>query len=308
MIMPTHQIHYTRCPICFSEQIALQDNIPDHAISKKYFEVWKCNQCNGFFTQDIPDESAIDAYYQSDQYVSHSDTRKGLLFTAYHLARKISMQLKYRWINRAMRRYASFSLPRPTRLLDIGCGTGTFLHFMQQKGWHVNGVEPSATARNIARNKYQLQLDTPDQLPYFPAQSFALITLWHVLEHIHELHDTLSQVRHLLHPGGLLMIAVPNANARDRQLYGSYWAAYDVPRHLYHFTPASMEYLLNMHQLHLLEVKPMRMDVFYIAWLSARYQHKRWAALQGLRVATRCWLYSWWHPLKASSLLYIIQC
>lgn len=157
-------------------------------------------------------------------------------------------------------------------LLDIGCGTGAFLHYMQTGGWTVTGLEPDENARHNAKTLYNIDPLPIDQLFQLPAQQYDAITMWHVLEHVHELHAYLDRIRQLLKPGGALLIAVPNYTSSDADHYGEHWAAYDVPRHLYHFSPASMEQLLHQHQIKLIKKHPMVFDGFYVSLLSEKYK------------------------------------
>ncbi|SFV27713.1 class I SAM-dependent methyltransferase [Thermoflavifilum thermophilum] len=304
-------IHHSTCPVCFSAAIQFCTRVQDHAVTKEWFELWSCADCKALFTQDIPDPSTIAAYYHSENYISHTDTRKGLLFKAYHAARWLALRRKYLLIRKAFHTYVPtwemHALQTQPSVLDIGCGTGSFLHMMQRHGWQVTGIEPSETARNIAKKKYQLDVQDPIQLNTFPDQHFTLITLWHVLEHIHALHENLSTIYRLLHPYGLVFIAVPNYTSFDERFFGNYWAAYDVPRHLYHFAPQTMQLLLVSHRFELVKILPMRMDAFYIAWLSSQYARQRLPFAYGMMTGFISWLLSQHHPMQSSSLLYIAR-
>ena len=134
-------------------------------------------------------------------------------------------------------------------VLDVGCGTGAFLHTMQKAEWQITGLEPDVTARKKAKELYNLNLDNPEKLFSLPSQSFDAITMWHVLEHVHDLHNYLYQLKKLLKTSGKLFIAVPNYTCYDEKVYKEFWAAYDVPRHLYHFSPAVNE----QHYCHIME-------------------------------------------------------
>ena len=157
-------------------------------------------------------------------------------------------------------------------LLDIGCGTGAFLHTMQEAGWQVTGLEPESAARQRAQVLYQLVVAPSEKLFSLPGRSFDVITMWHVLEHVHELHAYLRQIKELLAPGGILLIAVPNYTSYDQQVYRQFWAAYDVPRHLYHFSPGSVNVLMAQHSLKIDRLLPMWYDSFYVSMLSEGYK------------------------------------
>lgn len=158
------------------------------------------------------------------------------------------------------------------RLLDFGAGTGAFVNTAQLNGWQVTGLEPDAATRGRAADLYKLTLRDTGTLFQLAEESFDAITLWHVLEHVHELHATIGQIKKLLKENGRALIAVPNYTSYDAQQYQQYWAAYDVPRHLYHFSPAAIEKLLALHGLRLRTIKPMWYDSFYISMLSEQYK------------------------------------
>ncbi len=190
-------------------------------------------------------------------------------------------------------------------ILDIGCGTGAFLHTMQVVGWDVTGLEPDSSAREKAKELYGLVLDLPGKFFDLPPHTYHAITMWHVLEHVHQLNEYLDQIMKLLKPGGKVFIAVPNYTSYDAALYQEQWAAYDVPRHLYHFSPASMSRLLSQHGLVLEKIKPMWYDSFYVSMLSEKYKTGRNNLLRA------CWngyfsnLKAFFNKERCSSLIYI---
>ena len=238
-------IHYPGCPVCGSENIQFCLSAKDHTDSKKNFPVWHCNTCTARFTQDVPAENEIGVYYASEDYVSHSDTKKGLVNKLYHVVRERTLRSKRKLV-------ISETGKAKGSILDIGCGTGAFLHTMQEAGWDITGVEPDEVARKKAKELYVIDPLDPSKLFQLQAQTFNAVTMWHVLEHVHNLHDYLHQISSLLAPGGKLFIAVPNYTSYDANKYEEHWAAWDVPRHLYHFSPASMEQLLEKHDLKLI--------------------------------------------------------
>ncbi|MDP9230447.1 MAG: class I SAM-dependent methyltransferase, partial [Bacteroidota bacterium] len=157
-------------------------------------------------------------------------------------------------------------------VLDVGCGTGAFVNEMKEHGWQVTGLEPDTDARKIAMEFYKLQLDDAILFYKLPSQSFDVITLWHVLEHVHELHTYVEQLKNLLKEKGRLFIAIPNYTSKDAAIYQEYWAAYDVPRHLYHFSPQAMKKLVENHGLKICDYRLMWYDSFYISLLSSKYK------------------------------------
>ncbi|WP_143307312.1 class I SAM-dependent methyltransferase [Chitinophaga vietnamensis] len=258
-------IYHHTCPLCGSSLIREALKAKDYTVSKETFGIWHCGGCSGRFTQNVPDGDNIGRYYQSQEYISHSETRKGLINRLYHSVRKITLRSKQNWVRSA-------TGLKQGALLDIGCGTGAFLHYMQASGWNITGLEPDETARRNAKELYKIEPLPIDQLFALPAHQYDAITMWHVLEHVHELHHYLERIRTLLKPGGSLLIAVPNYTSYDAEHYAAYWAAYDVPRHLYHFSPSSMELLLSQHQFKLIKKHPMVFDGFYVSLLSEKHK------------------------------------
>jgi SAM-dependent methyltransferase len=159
-------------------------------------------------------------------------------------------------------------------LLDVGSGTGAFVSEMSKNGWRVTGLEPDEGARKVAKEEFNCDLKNTDKLFELPQNSFDVITLWHVLEHVHELKIYITQLKNLLRQNGKLIIAVPNYTSFDASTYKEHWAAYDVPRHLYHFSPLSMKYLMEQNQLKITGYKPMWFDSFYVSLLSSKYKNK----------------------------------
>ena len=261
-------IHYTGCPVCSSENIQAQLSAKDHTVSQKEFPIWHCNACTARFTQDVPGQDDIGAYYASDNYISHSDTKKGFINRLYHLVRQRTLQSKRRLV-------INETGMMKGEILDIGCGTGAFLHNMQEAGWSTTGLEPDEAARKKATELYKLEPLASEKLFELAPATYHAITMWHVLEHVHDLHAYIKQIETLLAPGGKLFIAVPNYTSHDAAVYKQNWAAYDVPRHLYHFSPQSMEYLLKTYHLKLTTLKPMWFDSFYVSMLSEQYKNGR---------------------------------
>ena len=254
------------CPVCASSAISHQLTAEDYTVSHQTFEIWQCAGCSLRFTQGVPDAASVGNYYQSANYISHTDTSEGIVNKLYHFVRKTTLKRKRRLV-------AQTTGVQKGSVLDIGAGTGAFAQTMLQAGWAVTGLEPDTLARQRALALHGLHLQDTSSLFRLPAQGFDAITMWHVLEHVHELQAYIEQIKILLKEKGRALIAVPNYTCYDAQLYGRYWAAYDVPRHLYHFSPASVKNLLAQHHLQLLAVKPMWYDSFYISMLSHQYKN-----------------------------------
>lgn len=293
------RIHYSECPVCNSKHINPLLTVKDFSVSKEDFVVWQCTDCSLRFTQDAPGENAIAPYYKSPDYISHTNTDKGFINKTYQKVRNYTLQEKAKLIIEKTRVTSG-------SLLDIGSGTGAFLDVMKNKGWQVKGIEPDEDARRLAKQLYRLDIDGPSVLNEIRGSSFDAITLWHVLEHVHRLHDYVEHLKRILKPGGKLFIAVPNYQSRDSDIYRSFWAAYDVPRHLYHFSPKSLEVLLLQHGLKVEAKKPMWFDSFYISMLSSKYRSGKTnyltAFINGLRSNAAALI----NKERCSSITYIV--
>ncbi|MFM9908998.1 MAG: class I SAM-dependent methyltransferase [Chitinophagaceae bacterium] len=252
------------------------------------------------FTQDAPNESSIGTYYQSENYISHTNSNKGIVNGLYHIIRRITLLQKHRLIQ------SITGMPTGS-LLDLGAGAGTFAAFMQLSDWKVTALEPDLTAREIALKTNGISLLPSQQLFQLTENSYDAITLWHVLEHVHTLEAYIAQLKKILKPTGRLFIAVPNYTSFDAALYKEHWAAYDVPRHLYHFSPSAMRQLLKQHDLTIESIKPMWFDSFYVSILSEKYKGSKLRLLKGAWNGFISNLKALFHKEKCSSLIYIIR-
>lgn len=291
-------LHYSHCPICGSDRLMPIFQVKDNLVSGESFPVVECGGCTLRLTQDIPGPGEIAPYYKSDAYVSHSNTRKGLINWLYHQVRKRTLVKKRKWIER-------WTGSRQADLLDIGAGSGAFVAAMKDHGWKVRGLEPDEDARAVALQEHNIVLDDTSVLFQLTDAQFDAITLWHVLEHVHALQEYMARLARLIKPQGVVFIAVPNYTSADARHFGENWAAYDVPRHLYHFSPASMHTLATQHGLKIEAQLPMIFDSFYVSLLS--YQHM---------TGSNRWLSSIWQGLRsnwkagrlgASSIVYVLR-
>ncbi|MFP4471218.1 MAG: class I SAM-dependent methyltransferase [Bacteroidales bacterium] len=252
--------------------------IRDHFLSGEDFGIFTCPGCELQFTNPRPEPENLARYYQSDEYLSHTAAKKGLVSGIYKFVRNISLRKKYSLISKY----------KPSgSILDVGCGTGEFLNFMKQHRWETTGIEPTEEARNFASEQYGLNVLPEEKIDELPASGFDVITLWHVLEHVPDLNGRMVQLKRLLKDDGLMVFALPNPGSWDAAYYGSYWAAWDVPRHLYHFNKTSFTKLLEKHLLKLISVHPMKFDSFYVSLLSEKYKSGRQnflrASISGLK-------------------------
>lgn len=288
------------CPLCGQQHLHHFLDCKDYTASGETFALWKCDDCGFVFTQGFPDESEIGRYYEAPSYISHSDTHKGVVNKLYHVARSFMLSRKTGLVRR-------LSGLKHGRLLDYGAGTGYFAHAMSRKGWEVQAVEKSAQARQFALEHFKLRLSDVPALDTFAPGSFDVITLWHVMEHVQELDVLWQKLNSLLSDHGILVVAVPNCASLDALHYKNFWAAYDVPRHLWHFTPGTMlkwgakyGFILERHYR-------MPLDAFYISMLSEKYRKSPMGVLRGLNRGFACLFGSLGRKSWSSSVIYVFR-
>ena len=291
----------TTCPICGGTQLKPYLTCVDHLASGEMFQLSQCTRCGMLLTQDAPAEEDMGAYYATPAYISHSDTRKGLVNRLYHLARELMLRRKAKLVARVAQR------PEGGRLLDLGAGTGYFAQYMANRGWDVTAIEPDSGARDFARQHFGLELQPIEALDRMPEGSQDAITLWHVMEHVHRLGQTWDLLHRLLTPEGVLVVAVPNWHSTDARHYGAYWAAYDVPRHLWHFTPSTIQQLASAHGFAMAERRAMPLDAFYVSMLSERYMRHPLPLPRGLLNGLAAWIRSWGRKDRSSSMIYVFR-
>jgi 2-polyprenyl-3-methyl-5-hydroxy-6-metoxy-1,4-benzoquinol methylase len=292
-------IHYKHCPLCDSERITKTMNVKDHSISGETFDLFKCQNCGFTFTQDIPDQAHIGDYYKSEDYISHSDTQKGIINKLYHKARSIMLDRKYRLIQ---------SQVKGNRLLDYGTGTGYFLQYMSTKGYEAQGVEIDADARKFIEDKFGLQVIEPAQfLKKNDKEIYDAISMWHVLEHVEDPDSLLKKMHQLLDHNGKLFIAVPNHISKDAKAYKEYWAAYDVPRHLWHFEPKTMQLMAKKNGFKVESLHRLPFDPYYNSLLSAKYKKLAFSFFRGGVSGLLSSIKSWGDIEKSSSLIYVLS-
>lgn len=291
---------HEKCPACDSTNIRLVFDCTDHTVSAQKFGIWQCAHCSLRFTQDIPPPNEIGKYYKSENYISHTETNKGIINWLYLHVRTFTLALKRRFIENetGMKQGA---------LLDIGAGAGAFTNYMHQHGWNVEGVEPDKSAIERASQQYGLSLRSSSDLFSLAHHSFDVITMWHVLEHVHELHEYIDQAIQLLKANGRLFIGVPNYTSFDADHYGQAWAAYDVPRHLYHFSPAAMQDLMHRHKCVIEKMQPMWFDSFYVSMLSEKYKTGRASIIKGFWFGLKSNFKALSNKRKASSIIYVVK-
>ena len=238
--------------------------LKDHSVSKEEFQLLYNEELDMLETSPQPKGQKLAEYYKSENYISHTDTKRNLLEYVYHKVREISLKRKLKLIN-------SFQ-SETKKLLDIGCGTGDFLETALSHNWEVVGIEPNEKARQIANSKTNNAVFETEELSKLKPNSFDVITLWHVLEHLPDLEMHTTLFKSLLKPNGTLVIAVPNYKCYDAIYYKNFWAAFDVPRHLWHFSKTSISELFKKEQMTLVKTLPMTFDAYYVSLLSEKYK------------------------------------
>lgn len=286
-----------KCPLCGSKEIKNFIICKDHFLSGESFAINECCACTFQFTNPRPVGSELEKYYDSKDYISHTNQSKNIIHFIYKIVRRYTLKNKLKLIN---------SLTNPGHIFDIGCGTGDFLNICNLTGWKTTGVEINEKARSIAQERFNLQI-FPDLHDLKNEGMFNVITLWHVLEHIPDLHGTFSHLKMLLSGKGYLIIALPNNKSYDAIKYENYWAAYDVPRHLSHFNQKSFKTLVRMHDMKIKNILPMKMDAFYISLLSEKYKTNRNNYIKSIITGLKSNSYARRNHLEYSSLIYILK-
>jgi SAM-dependent methyltransferase len=255
--------HIQACPVCKAMSFSQYLSCKDYTVSEGVFTIQACSNCEFKFTSPRPNDENLGNYYKSESYISHSNTDIGIISKVYKAIRNHTLKTKEKLLLKHVSRGT---------ILDYGCGTGSFLALCKHLGWKTFGVEPDNGARQLAQ-KDKLTVSGNLQSLQNPIEKFDAITLWHVLEHVTDLETTLHYFKQNLSQNGVLIIAVPNHESFDAKHYKEFWAAYDVPRHLYHFTEGTVSALLAQYSFSLAEVLPMKFDSYYVSLLSEKYKN-----------------------------------
>ena len=272
--------------------------VKDHSVSGEFFRLVKNEANEMLVTQPQPSVEQLPQYYKSENYISHTDTKRNLLEFVYHMVSSIALKRKVKLIS-------DFNTPKKT-LLDVGCGTGDFLKMAFKAGWSITGIEPNESARAIANTKTNGYVYDVPKIKSLTQNTFQVITLWHVLEHLPNLEDSILDFKRLLHHEGQLVIAVPNYKSYDAEYYKSFWAAYDAPRHLWHFSPKSIELLFGSYGFKVEKRLPMYFDAYYVSLLSEKYKSGKMNFMKAFKTG-------WVSNKKAkhtgnySSLIYVLK-
>lgn len=285
------------CPVCKATSFVQEYVCKDFVATGETFQLVRCQSCRLLFTNPRPDANHIGRYYQTDNYVSHAGSKKGLIYLLYDVVRNISLRKKASTIR---------SYSPNGKLLDVGCGLGYFLNHMINEGWEATGVDVSEDARNYVKQTFGQNVLPEEELINLKAGDYSAITMWHVLEHVHLLRDRVELLKKLLAKNGTLFVAVPNSDAWEVGFYKEHWDGFDVPRHIYHFNHTSMEKLMNECGLNVVEKKPMIFDAYYISWRSEIHRKNPVGFFRAMAMGQ---ISNW--KAKAnqnySSVLYVIQ-
>jgi 2-polyprenyl-3-methyl-5-hydroxy-6-metoxy-1,4-benzoquinol methylase len=269
--------------------------VTDYSVSKEIFDLYHDENLDMLITSPQPSLDTLGKYYESVDYISHTDSKRSLFEKAYHFVKNIALKNKLNLINSMQ--------PGKGRILDIGAGTGDFLSVAKQDGWQTVGVEPSDKAKAIAKNKGVSFVEQTDELE---SHSFDVITMWHVLEHVPNLDNQIKELKRLLKANGTLIVAVPNFKSFDAKYYGKFWAAYDVPIHFWHFSKNAIKMLFEKEKMQLVKILPMKFDSFYVALLSEKYKTGKMNFIKAFFIG----LQSNWKAeknLEYSSHIYILK-
>lgn len=264
----------------------------DHSVSQENFELHLDENLDMLITQPQPEN--LNPYYNSAAYISHTDANTSLVDKIYQRVKKINLKNKLKIVQKHT---------SGKKLLDVGAGTGDFLVVAKEIGWSVNGVEPNLKANGKASKK---GLNLKTTLEDFSNQKFDVITLWHVLEHVPNLTDQVTRLSNLLAEDGTLIIAVPNFKSFDALHYKNFWAAFDVPRHLWHFSKTAISKLFEKENMQLLKTYPMVFDAFYVSLLSEKYKTGKQNFITAFFIGLRSNIKAW-RSNEYSSLIYVLK-
>ena len=291
-------VNQNSCLICESKNLKDFIKLKDHSHTGEFFGVVQCCECGFNFTQDAPDKESIGPYYKSENYISHSDIQKGFFFKIYHSVRNYMLKKKRNLV-------CSQTKLNSGKLLDIGTGTGYFPNAMIEAGWKAEGIEQDEKTRSYATSKFGFKVYDTSEFQKLPSEGYDAVTMWHVLEHVHDVDGYLEKIFSILNPNGILIVAVPNHKSFDQNHYKEFWAAWDIPIHLWHFNPYTMKRLLEKHGFKVEKKIAMPFDAIYVSMLSEQYKSgsKIPGLLKGIVFALRGKI----NPDKCSSIIYVVK-
>jgi ubiquinone/menaquinone biosynthesis C-methylase UbiE len=288
----------SNCPICSSSNLLKKLDCTDHSTSKKKFIIVSCETCDFTFTNPRPKDNALGEYYKSDMYISHTNNTRGFFNWMYQTVRKYAIGTKLNLLKKTSKK---------KNHLDIGCGTGEFLNACKNAGYNTTGIEPSELAREQAINNFKLLVSEDTNLGQFEENQFDSISMWHVLEHVPSLNKTIEEFNRILSKNGKIIIAVPNHKSWDAQHYKEFWAGWDVPIHLWHFSKLSIEKLFLKYNFKLIEKKPMLFDSFYVSLLSEEFKTGKKKYIRGFIIGLLSNIIGIFTKKGCSSTIYVFE-
>lgn len=248
----------------------------DHTVSREKFQLLYDKEYDMLVTSPKPNNNELSKYYESKDYISHTDSKRSFFEKLYHLVKEYALTRKINLITKLNGKAGN--------VLDIGAGTGDFLSAAKSGGWKIDGIEPNSHAKKLAEQK---GIYLTQETATLKSQSYDIITMWHVLEHVYDLEDQIRELKRLVKPNGFVIIAVPNFKSYDAKYYKTFWAAYDVPRHLWHFSKTAIQRLFEEHGLQLEKTLPMKFDSFYVSLLSEKYKNGKMNFLKAFWLGIR---------------------
>ena len=293
-------VTHKNCPLCNGSCMNKRFTCKDFFATGEEFDIYECPECGFVFTQNIPDEKEIGRYYESQSYISHSNTKKGVFNKVYHIVRSIMLQRKANLMEQ-------LTLLKNGKILDYGAGTGHFARVMAKRGWDVTAIEKSPQARELTQREFDFEMFPEEHLGKIADKEFDIVTLWHVMEHIQTLDRFWDELYRIIDDSGIAVIALPNCKSYDAKIYKENWAAYDVPRHLWHFTPMTIMRWGEKHGFILERQITMPFDGFYISMLSERYKGSNMQGIKGLWNGLRGWLATSTRRDASSSIIYVFR-
>lgn len=287
------------CPVCGSIKLQKAFKTKDYFLTQEEFGICMCKKCGFHFTNPRPTKQALAPYYKSEEYISHSNSNQGLFGFLYQKVRKYTLGKKYELVSNIKKDGES--------ILDIGCATGQFLNEFKKRGWLCTGIEPDEEARSFAKSNYDLKVFGEEKLNDLASDSFDVISMWHVLEHVSDLQKRVAELKRLIKANGTLFIALPNFDSWDAHHYENYWAGLDVPRHLHHFKKENVELLFEKHGFKMHKIAPMKFDSYYVSLLSEKYKKNPLYLFSAFFKGAYSNFKARKNPPNHSSLLYILK-
>jgi len=296
-----NNFNISTCPVCSSPESEFSHylNVPDWLVSKENFELKQCGNCSFIFTANAPLLENAGPYYESEEYVEHTDTNKGLIYGVYHQARKLMLKFKLSTIKK---------FNKGSKILDIGSGSGYFINFMKLNGYDVSGVEISEKAVALCRDKFNITVNSPaDFLAKKLPTNFDIISLWHVFEHVYNYEEYFEIIHNSLNENGKVFVALPNPDCFEAKYYKEYWNGFDTPRHLWHFSPRTFKKFVENRGFNMISMKRLPLDPFFNAMVSSSYQSGFKFLPYTFTIGLISFLNGLFNRNKASSLIYVLK-